>query len=335
MKNKEERLKRGRAGKILFWSAVILMLVIGIGCFAATLMLDSIDRGEVELVHEELDTHEGLSDEVINIAVFGVDSRTDEVAGRSDATMIVSVDMKHNKIKAVSLMRDSLVNIEGYGKYKLTGAYARGGVELAIKTINQNFKMNITDYVSLNFNQLAGIVDALGGVEVEITNAERKEANKFIKEMAKEAGIKADIIEESGTVTLYGYQAVSYARIRHVGNADFERTERQREVMEKLMNKALSTNPIKYPSLIKSLIPMVETSLSNDEIIRIAGAVLLRGKPTFEQGRFPIDGTYKSNSSYAMVYDLDAAADKLHRFIYDDEPFYEPEKVDESTDKVA
>ncbi len=316
--------------RVIFWVIVAFMFVAGIACFAATQMLNSIDRGETQLNEEELDTHEGLSDEVINIAVFGVDSRTDEVAGRSDAMMIVSVDMKHNKIKAVSLMRDSLVNIQGYGKYKLNGAYARGGFELAIKTINQNFKMNITDYVSLNFNQLAGIVDALGGVEVEVTEAERRNANKYIKEMANEAGEKPDLIKKSGEVTLYGYQAVAYARIRYVGNADFERTERQREVMEKLMNKALATNPVRYPVLIKSLIPMVETSLSNEEILRIAGAALLRGKPTFEQGRFPLDGTYKSNSSYAMVYDLDAAADKLHRFIYDDEPFYETEETAET-----
>ena len=318
--------------KVIFWVVVAFMFVAGIACFAATQMLNSIDRGEIELNEENLDTHEGLSDEVINIAVFGVDSRTDEVAGRSDAMMIVSVDMKHNKIKAVSLMRDSLVNIQGYGKYKLNGAYARGGVELAIKTINQNFKMNITDYVSLNFNQLAGIVDALGGVEVEVTEAERKNANKYIKEMANEVGEKPDLIKKSGEVTLYGYQAVAYARIRYVGNADFERTERQREVMEKLMNKALATNPVRYLSLVKSLIPMVETSLSNEEILKIAGAVLLNGKPTFEQGRFPLDGTYKSNSSYAMVYDLDAAADKLHRFIYDDEPFYETEETEAETD---
>ena len=103
--------------------------------------------------------------------------------------------------------------------------------------------------------------------------------------------------------------------------------------MEKLMNKALATNPVRYLSLVKSLIPMVETSLSNDEILKIAGAVLMNGKPTFEQGRFPLDGTYKSNSSYAMVYDLDAAADKLHRFIYDDEPFYETEETDTGTEK--
>lgn len=329
MNNK--RIKKLRARTVLFWSAVVLMFLFGIACFAASYMLSGINRGDGTFDDTQLDTHEGLSGEVINIAVFGVDSRTDDVSGRSDAMMIVSVDMKHDKIKAVSLMRDSLVDIEGYGWYKLNGAYARGGVELAIKTINQNFDMNITDYVALNFNQLAGIVDALDGVEVEITEAERRNANKYIKEMADEVGEKAGLIKESGTVTLYGYQAVAYARIRYVGNADFQRTERQREVMEKLMNKALDTNPIKYPTLIKSLIPMVETSLSNDEIVRIAGSVLLRGRPTFEQGRFPLDGSYKTNASYAMVYDLDAAAEKLHRFIYDDEPFYETdtEKTDE------
>ncbi|MBQ4316390.1 MAG: hypothetical protein IJC42_03725, partial [Oscillospiraceae bacterium] len=89
--------------RVIFWVVVAFMFVAGVACFAATQMLNSIDRGDVELNEEELDTHEGLSDEVINIAVFGVDSRSDEVAGRSDAMMIVSVDMKHGKIKAVSL----------------------------------------------------------------------------------------------------------------------------------------------------------------------------------------------------------------------------------------
>ncbi len=317
--------KKSAFGKVVFWIAVVLMLLIGISCFAVSRMLGDIDRGDGTFDEAELDTHEGLSEEIINIAVFGVDSRDDVVEGRSDAMMIVSLDMKHNKIKAVSLMRDSLVNIEGYGKYKLNGAYARGGVELAIKTINQNFDMNITDYVSLNFNQLAGIVDALGGVEVEITNAERKNANKYIKEMAREIGEKPEIIEESGTVTLRGYQAVAYARIRAIGNADFQRTERQREVMQKLLDKALETSPVMYPTLVKKLLPMVETSLSNEEILRIVGMVALKGKPSFEQGRLPLDGSYRTNSTYAMAYDLDAAAEKLHSFIYDDVPFYEEE----------
>ncbi len=314
---------RKKGIRILMWVLAGVFLVLAIACFFLTSVLNSIDRGDGTFNDSNLGINETLPDDAINIAVFGVDSRTDEVSGRSDAMMIVSFDTKHNKIKAVSLMRDSLVDIEGYGRKKLNAAYALGGVELAIKTINQNFDMNIEDYVTVNFNQLAELVDALGGVEVEITEAERRNANKYIKEMSDEAGIRANLIKESGTVTLHGYQAVAYTRIRYVGNADFERTERQREVMKKLMDKALDTNVAKYPALINSLLPMVETSLSNEEILKLAGFIVLSGKPEFEEGRFPIDGTYKTNESYAMVYDLEKAAEKLNGFIYDDEPFYE------------
>ncbi len=311
--------------RILLWVfAAIFLLVSAFGIYVMY-MLNKINRGDGSFDDSNLAINEELPEDAINIAVFGVDSRTDEVAGRSDAMMIVSIDLKHNKVKMVSLMRDSLVEIEGYGKKKLNAAYAHGGLELAIKTINQNFGMNITDYVTLNFNQLAGVVDFLGGVEVEITDAERRNANKYIKEMAKEAGVEADLIKNPGKVTLYGYQAVAYARIRYVGKDDFERTERQREVMRKLMLKALETDATKYPALINSLVPMVETSLSNEEILKIASFVIRSGKPKIEEGRFPIDGTYETNEYYAMVYDMDEASEKLYRFIYEDEPFYETE----------
>lgn len=323
-------MKRAGEKRVLHRALVALLALCGIFCIVISLFLNSIDRGDVVLSHEELSINEELSKHVTNIAVFGVDSRNDDVAGRSDAMMILSVDGRHKKLKAVSLMRDSLVNIEGYGKKKLNSAYAIGGVELAIKTINENFDMNITDYISLNFNQLAGIVDALGGVEVEITEAERKNANKYIREMASEVGEEADLIKESGTVTLRGFQAVAYARIRYVGNADFERTERQREVMRKLLDKALDASIFSYPALVGKLAPMVETSLSNAEIMKLAGEVLVFGRPEFEEGRFPIDGTYKTNSNYAMVFDLEKASEKLHRFIYDDEPFYEEKQKNEA-----
>ncbi len=328
MKNKEESVKKrpSRAKKILFWVIVSVMFLIGVLCFGAAYVLNNIDRGSADMNHENLGIHEGLSNDVKNVALFGVDARDDKVAGRSDAMMIVSFDFKHHKVKVVSLMRDSLVDIAGYGKKKLNSAYALGGVELAIKTINRNFKMNITDYVSVNFNQMARIVDALGGVEVEITEAERKNANKYIREMAQELGEEPDLIEKSGRVTLYGFQAVSYSRIRYVGNADFRRTERQREVMEKLMNKALELNPVKYPSVIMKILPLIETSMTNEELMKIAGQMVLFGKPAFEQGRFPLDGSYVSNSSYSMIYDLDAAAEKLHSFIYDDVAFYNTEE---------
>jgi len=283
-----------------------------------------IDKIGASFDESNIKVFPGLSDEVKNVAVFGVDSRENNDSGsRSDAMMIVSFDMKHNKVKAVSIMRDSLVSIPGYkNRSKINSAYAKGGVELAINTINENFKMNINDYIVLNFNQMASVVDAVDGIEVEISEAERKNANKYIREMAEENNEKPNLIKKSGTVTLYGHQAVAYARIRAVGNADFERTERQREVMEKIMNKVLSAGVMEYPDIINALVPMLKTSLSRDEITKMMGHVISNGKPTFEQGRFPMDGTFTTNEYYAMEYDMEEAADKLHRFIYDDEPFY-------------
>ena len=115
---------------------------------------------------------------------------------------------------------------------------------------------------------------------------------------------------------------VAYARIRYVGNSDFTRTERQRAVLEKVFQKALDTSVVRYPSLLNTLLPMIETSLSNSEILGIASRLV--GKPTFEQGRFPLDGQYRSGGGN-LIYDMDEASAKLHRFLYEDEPFYEEE----------
>ena len=337
VKNGEKNSKKGwrkiRISVFVLLFSMVFLIVSGIS--AVTLFvkfsyfdkyLGNINRGDGSFDDKNIVVHKGLSEEVKNIALFGVDTRDDDNSGsRSDAMMIVSLDMKHNKVKAVSIMRDSLVEIPGYGKKKINSAFSLGGVELAINTINENFDMNITDYVVINFNQMAHIVDALDGVEVDISEGERKNANKYIKEMAYEIGEKPDLIEESGTVTLYGYQAVAYARIRAVGNADFQRTERQREVMGKLMDKALNAGVMKYGDLVSALLPMIETSLSNEEILELVWYIGNSGKPTFEQGRFPVDGTYRTNQYYAMEYDMDEAAEKLHDFIYDDIPFYEPD----------
>lgn len=120
------------------------------------------------------------SSDIVNIALFGVDQRNNQEQVRSDSVMILSVDKKHNKIKIISLMRDTYVEIEGYGKTKLTHAYYYGGPQLAVKTINQNFGTNITEFATVNFQQMAAIIDAVGGVEIDISEAERKNANGSI-----------------------------------------------------------------------------------------------------------------------------------------------------------
>ncbi len=163
--------------------------------------------------------------------------------------MIATVDKRHNKIKLASVMRDSYVPIDGYGKNKLNSAYFYGGPELAIKTLNQTFGLDISDYVTVNFSEMAAIVDAVGGVEIDISEAERKDANHNMIEQAAMDGSQVDTIQKAGLQTLSGMQAVGYARIRHVGNADFERTQRQRNVMQAIFKKGKEISPILFNGL--------------------------------------------------------------------------------------
>ena len=270
-----------------------------------------------------------LPDDVINIALFGIDARNLHASrANSDSIMILSIDSIHKKIKMTSIMRDSLVPIEGRGARKINAAYSFGGPELAIKTINQNFNLNIRDYATVNFSGMADIIEAMGGIEVELTEAERKDANIHLRWMAIESGLKNDQIKAAGKQTLNGIQAVAFARIRRVRtingvNDDYGRTDRQRYVMEQLFNKAVSMGKSKYPSVIKALLPYMETSLSYSDILNLAG--FLTGDIQFEQMRMP-EG-YKMQISTrdfprslgsVVYYNLNYAAGMLHAFIYDD-----------------
>ena len=288
--------------------------------------LDNVTDEEIG-INPETDSQK--SNEIINIALFGVDSRSSKnFSGRSDSIMVIRIDNLHNKIKITSFMRDSLVEIDGYRAQKLNGAYSNGGAKLAIKTLNQNFGLNIRDYATVNFVGMADIIDAVGGIEVDITERERVEANKHIKSASKEVGTDYDRIEETGLQTLTGAQAVAFARIRKVSTADgvsddFGRTDRQRYVLEQLFNKALKTKAADYPKLARTILKYVETSMELEEILNLA--TILTRSPTFEQTRVPmwdyvISAGYTVRGSSTVYFNLDYAAAILDAFIYDDIP---------------
>ncbi len=257
----------------------------------------------------------------INIALFGIDQRADEPT-RSDTIIILSVDKPHGKLKMSSIMRDSLVDIAGYGQGKINSAYAYGGPELAVKTLNQNFSLDIREYVTVNFQQLAGIIDALGGVEIEVSEEERLDANNSILEQAQVSGLDEDYITAAGLQTLSGTQAVAYSRIRHVGNADFQRTSRQREVLRAMFDKALNLKPTEYFRVASLLFPMLETSLDIHDVLSLAD-ILLK-KPSLEDVRFPTnedligDGSIYVDGQNCLYFDIETASQRLHDFIYND-----------------
>ncbi len=268
---------------------------------------------------------------ITNIALFGIDSREENYRGLSDTIMIISIDTDTGSIKLVSVMRDSLVKVEGHGYQKINAAYSIGGPELAIKTLNQTFRLNILEYATVDFVGMAEIVDAVGGVEVELTKYEISQVNDCITELAQRRGLPKDYVSKAGVQTLSGVQAVGFSRVRKVPTVngtrdDYGRTERQRLVMNQLFQKALQMPLTQYPTLIKAMLPYIRTSMGYDDIFSLA-KILKSDQVTMEQGRIPIDDSVISsgfNVPYigsCVYYDLEYAADLLNAFLFDDITF--------------
>lgn len=294
---------------------------------------------------EDLGFESVINDKIVNIALFGIDTRDPKsFKGLSDSIMIMSLNTETKKVKLMSVMRDTLVPITYNGKTtyaKINSAYSRGGPELAIKTLNTIFKLDISEYATVNFYGMSDIIEAVGGIDVELAKGELDVygyengkklnwgLNGCIAEICAHKGLDPNkyYIKEAGVHHLNGVQAVAYARIRHAANIegtndDYGRTDRQRYVMEQLFNKAIKLGKSQYVKLAKSLMPCSETSLSYSEILSLAVNILLQS-PTFEQTRIP-DFSYQmpsksiSGVGSCVYYDLNYASKLIHAFIYDD-----------------
>ena len=323
MAKKKHKRRRGCAHFLFCW--LLILLGLGGGAFYAWRVLGSYEYNPINEDNLAVSAvSQQYADKVTNIALFGVDSRSGE-GSRSDAMMILSVDSKRGCIKLSSLMRDAYVAVDGHGQTKLCHAYAYGGPELAVKTINQNFQMDIREYATVNFTQMADIVDAVGGVELEVSEGEMEEANKALWEYC----VLNDLIWDDykfiapGLQTLNGPQAVAYGRIRKGSTGgDGARTGRQQEILEKMLQKALDMSALKYPALAARLMPLVETSMSAADLLDLAAQVLSHGRPQIQRATFPCEGDWsdKTTSSGLSVvaYDDALAVDRLHKFIYDD-----------------
>lgn len=325
-------------------SALSLVLVFTL---AAGIFLNMFDYNYNAITSnpEELGFESVIDKKIVNVALFGIDAReVGSFKGLSDSIMILSLNTETKKVKVISVMRDSLVPITYNGKTvygKINSAYSKGGPELAIKTLNTVFGLDISEYATVNFYGMSDIIDAVGGIDVTLTEGELNAygyengvkiywgLNGCIAEQCAYMGLNATdyYVQEAGLQHLNGVQAVAYARIRHAANIegtndDYGRTDRQRYVMEQLFNKAVTLNTTQYISLAKSLIPCSETSLSYSDIMGLAVNILL-SSPTFEQSRIPlteyqIGSKRVSGYGSCVYYDLDYASKLLKAFIYDD-----------------
>lgn len=264
-----------------------------------------VDKEEVGITEEVEEKLSPYNNSVINIALFGVDSH-DGSTGRSDSIIIATIDTIHKKLKLTSIMRDSYVNISGIGNDKINHAYAFGGPQLAIKTLNENFDLNIQDFVAVNFDSLPKIIDMLGGVTVDVTE----------EEVSHISGINS-----AGTYNLTGAQALAYSRIRYATGGDYVRTERQRTILTKMYEKILSINPTQYTSLLSEGLSMLQTSLDYSKILELGTEVLKMGVTTLEQERFPLDGYCQGeiiNGVYYLIFNKSLTVEQLYNYIFKD-----------------
>ena len=284
----------------------------------------------------DLSINTGLSPEWMNILLLGVDQRVQGESCRSDTMIICSINTETSEVKLTSLMRDMAVEFDDLGAnngtYRLNAANYFGGPELTMKTINELLGLNIEKYVMVNFTGFTQICEALGGIEMDITEAEKEQINLNVwsqLQIAYENGWdESNLTDANGylgpndygeNIHLNGRQALAYARIRKI-DSDWERTNRQRKVLVAMMDKMRGTNMLQLLQLGGSLMQYVETNMTLEEIISIADKVLNSGLEGAETMAVPVTDTYvqETRNNQSMFYDVDwtTNAREVQNFIY-------------------
>lgn len=302
---------------------VLTVALIAAGLFVYRFLFSyTYDNSLEGLSDAELSVNVKPASGITNIALFGVDTRPDGPT-RSDCMMVMSVNADTGKIKLVSLMRDSRVKLDGHGTQKLCHAYSFDGPKGAIKAINEIFNLDITDYAEVNFVQMANLIGEIGGVDIEVSEKERKEANKYIREYYESFDMEPVYIEKPGYQHLNGVQAMTFARIRKGGTGDdWGRVERQSIVLEAMFDTVKEKSVAELAGMMPRLLPYVTTSLKKTEMLSLAKGLFANGKPEIEHARVPADGEWKygGSSNEYIVYDLDHAAEEINAYLYDDKP---------------
>lgn len=285
---------------------------------------------DVDLSQYKLDS----DTEVVNILLVGADKNNDEqdkdVERRSDSMMIATMDIKHNKLKITSLMRDMYVDIPGYGGNKLNAAYRFGGIKLLYKTLVKNFGIKMDGYMEVNFDAFVNVIDEFGGVEVNLTESEaiNLRQTNYIKRRKYRA-------VKPGKQIFNGYQALGYCRIRHgkkqpdghypgVYTAsgkgdDYGRTERQRLMIQAILKKTRQLSAKELLKLAEVIMPNIKTDISKDEVYAYLMTVFRMGTTKLHQFSLPIEGGYTSQTirgQDCLVPDLASNKTALKKFIF-------------------
>lgn len=290
----KRRKRRNPFGRFVRRLVVLIAVVFAIYSAAALTLINRLEKVPAGTRTYTKGTLAGAH--VRTVLLIGTDSRDLTVErGRSDSMILLTLNSLTQEIGMNSFMRDAYVEIPGHGKNKLNAAYSLGGAELLMDTLEQNYDVSVDDYVCVSFTGFAGIIDAFGGVEITLSPEEAQAVNVILQSEVNALmgdDPMADFLPDGGTYVLNGKQALSYSRIRYVGNADFERTSRQREVMAQLISNAKTNMISAVPELMQSALPNVATNMSTTELYLLSLRVpLLLGYDMMQQ-QIPADGTW-------------------------------------------
>jgi len=287
------------------------------------------DEQKAELEkHMDEKVDEGLKFDdrnVTNILLVGTDSREKgNKRSRSDTNIILSINRDTKEITMTSFMRDMYVQIPGAGKQRINAAFIFGGPQLLFNTFSTNFGIYLDKYAQVDFYSFMKVVDAAGGVDITISSSELKSMNNAISEINKHLGLDASNgkLKKSGKVHLNGKQALAYSRVRKVGNADFERTERQRRVLTEIFKKAKTMSVSELNDFADVVLPLISTNLTRKEVLSLVVNSPEYIKYDLKSQRVPIEGTYTYMTvNGASVLGVDFAANKKfwYKTVYGEE----------------
>ncbi len=274
--NMRKKKKMNKGLKIfLIILLVLVIFILGLGVAGYTFVNGKIGKMQKENIDT---TAVGINEETKqelkgyrNIALLGIDSRADDygLGNRSDCMMIASINQETNEIKLISVYRDTYVYVMENGTKrldKITHAYSYGGAQNTLKSLNEAMDLNITEFVTVNFDAVIAAVDSLGGVYIDIDKSEIKYVNDYIDATSESSGVKSSHITHSGRQKLDGVQAVSYTRVRYTTGGDYKRTERMRTVVEAMLSKAKTLNVGQLNSFADTILPKIRTNISTSEI---------------------------------------------------------------------
>lgn len=351
----KRRHRRGRRKRGNWFSRLTIGKKIGVclgglilalassGVIYVAAKLGKLDTQEIPqediVINEGVEQLASLGEGYLNVALFGVDSREGDLEKntRTDCIIVASLNKETKEIKMASVYRDTLLDLSEGTLQKCNAAYSFGGPKQAINMLNMNLDLDIQNYVTVDFGVVAEVVDLLGGLDIEIKEEEVEPLNKFVYETGQVAGKEAHFVGGSGVQHLDGVQATTYARIRSTAGGDFTRTERQRLVIEKIVEKLMKSDLSTINKIIDKVFPTISTNFTMTEILSYAK--YFNQYKLGENTGFPIDkatDTVSGLGSIVIPVSLEDNVKKLHEFLFGTEEGYTPSgKVQSISGKIV